>query len=60
MADKPKAPKKTKGLGDEFAEGVVTARHPGYAAYRREAIAMGDDVLSPQEWAAKQDREKDD
>jgi len=59
MSDKPKKPK-DKALGDELAEGVVTLKHPGYAAYRREAIAMGEDVLTPQEWAAQQDREKDE
>lgn len=59
MPDQKKPKAKDKGLGDEFAEGVVTAKHPGYAAYRREAIAMGEDVLTPQEWAAKQDRESD-
>ena len=48
-----KKPPKEKSIGDEIVGGITAARHPGYAAYKREAEAMGEKVLSPQEWAKK-------
>jgi hypothetical protein len=56
MADERKPKKKPRGIGDEIAGGVNAMRNPGYAAYKREAEAMGDPVMTPEQWAAKQKR----
>jgi hypothetical protein len=58
MADEKKAKKPKAGLGDEIAAGVVAVKTPGYAAYRREAVAMGDEPLTAEEWAAQQKRKR--
>lgn len=46
-------------MADEMTEGVVAVTHPGYAAYRREAEAMGDTVMSPEEWSKRQKKPKE-
>jgi hypothetical protein len=51
-----KKPPKEKSIGDEIVGGLNAARNPGYAAYRREAEAMGEKVLTPEQWAAKKKR----
>jgi hypothetical protein len=56
MPDEKKQPKRKPGLGDELVEGTVAAKNPGYAAYRREAIAMGEEPLTAEEWRAKKRR----
>lgn len=57
MPDRKKQPKSDdEKLGEEMAEGVVAIKNPGYAAYRREMIAMGEEPLTAEEWKAKQRR----
>jgi hypothetical protein len=59
MSDEKKAKKDAKkGIGDEIAGGLVAAKNPGYAAYRREAMAMGEEPLTAEEWASRQKRRK--
>jgi hypothetical protein len=57
MPEKEK-PKKPKRIGDEIVSGVTELTTPGYAAYRREAEAMGEEVLTPEQWSAKKKREE--
>lgn len=56
MPDRKKPKEEGQKLGEELAEGVVAAKNPGYAAYRREMIAMGEEPLTAEEWAAKRRR----
>jgi hypothetical protein len=51
MPDEKKAKKPQPGLGDELAAGVVAAKNPGYAAYRREKVAMGETPVTPEQYA---------
>jgi hypothetical protein len=51
MPDEKKAKKPQPGLGDELAVGVVAAKNPGYAAYRREKVAMGETPVTPEQYA---------
>lgn len=54
---KPEKPKKP-GIGDEIAGGLVALKNPGYAAYRREAIAEGEEPMTAEQWAARQKRDQ--
>jgi hypothetical protein len=49
MPDEKKAKKPQPGLGDEHAAGVVAAKNPGDAAYRREKVAMGATPRTPEQ-----------
>jgi len=58
MADKPK--EKPKGIARELVDGVMAVKNPGYIAYRREAEALGEDVMTPAEWTAREKRRQSD
>lgn len=56
----PKEKSKPRGPARELVEGMAAIKNPGYVAYKREAEAMGEDVMTPAEWSARQKRRSSD
>jgi hypothetical protein len=56
----PAAPRKTippANVGaSELATAGISLRHPGYIAYKREALSNGEPVMSPEEFSQMQNR----
>jgi hypothetical protein len=38
------------GMSDEMSAGMAELTVPGYAAYKREALSLGEPVMSPEEF----------
>lgn len=53
MSDQQKPKKKPAGIAAAIVDGAKAAKNPRYALYRREAEAMGEKVMTAEEWARR-------
>jgi hypothetical protein len=58
MADETEKKRKPRGIAADMVRGVNEIKNPGYTAYKREAVANGEEPMTPEEWAKKNPRRK--